>query len=276
MITGSSSRISQDIQRQVKLSSQIARTSIEISGGKKILQPSDDPLAAARVASIRQAQSNSSAWQSNIALGLSLSDQAGSVMALVSDRIDHARELMVSGANAPLSNADRATLASELRSLAAEFTSLAATRTASGEPLFATGAALKFRFNETLTFAPVPSAAEAFEVGGVSFAQLALDAATAIEANNTAQIGVSLTALDGGIAKAADVSAEIGVRGVRMTNLREQYINDGVSLTAERSGLEDTDLSQAIALLNQQSITLDAARAAFARINRSTLFDLLR
>jgi flagellar hook-associated protein 3 FlgL len=39
--------------------------------------------------------------------------------------------------------------------------------------------------------------------------------------------------------------------------------------------LEDTDLTAAIARLNAQQLTLDAAQAAFARINRRSLFDLL-
>jgi flagellar hook-associated protein 3 FlgL len=39
--------------------------------------------------------------------------------------------------------------------------------------------------------------------------------------------------------------------------------------------LEDTDLSAAIAKLNSQTITLEAAQAAFARINRRTLMDIL-
>jgi flagellar hook-associated protein 3 FlgL len=39
--------------------------------------------------------------------------------------------------------------------------------------------------------------------------------------------------------------------------------------------LEDTDLTQAIATLNAQTLTLDAAQAAFARINRRTLMDIL-
>ena len=35
------------------------------------------------------------------------------------------------------------------------------------------------------------------------------------------------------------------------------------------------DLESAIALLNAQDLTLSAAQAAFAKINRQTMFDLL-
>ena len=39
--------------------------------------------------------------------------------------------------------------------------------------------------------------------------------------------------------------------------------------------IEDTDIVSATAKLNAQTITLEAAQAAFARINRRSLFDIL-
>ena len=39
--------------------------------------------------------------------------------------------------------------------------------------------------------------------------------------------------------------------------------------------VEDTNLEEAIAQLHAQDLTLQAAQAAFAKINRQTLFDIL-
>jgi flagellar hook-associated protein 3 FlgL len=275
MISMTNNRITRDIQRQTNLANAVARTQTDISTGKKIQQASDDPVASARMASIRQSQSNNDAWQSNLQLGISLSDQADGVLSVVTDRMAHARELVVAGASDTLSAADRATIANELRSLSDELSNLAATKSSLGNDLFANGYALKFRFSETDLVEPVPSKQAAFELSGVSLSQIISDAADALTSGNIAQINQSLTSLDGGINKAANTAADIGVRGNRMTNIRERHIDQGIVLTVERSGLEDTDLNEAIARLNQQSVTLDAARAAFARINRQTLFDLL-
>ena len=49
----------------------------------------------------------------------------------------------------------------------------------------------------------------------------------------------------------------------------------GVEIADERQSIEETDLETAIAQLNAQNLTLEAARAAFARVNQQSLFDLL-
>jgi flagellar hook-associated protein 3 FlgL len=275
MISLTSNRMTRDVQRQANLANALARTQSEISTGKKILQASDDPSASARIASIRQSQSNKDAWRDNLQLCISLSDQADDVLAAVSDRMAHARELVVAGASETLSPSDRATIAIELRSISDELTSLSLTKSSLGTELFTNGPALKIRISENEVLAPVPNQQEAFEANGTTLAQIISNAADSLSAGNSVQINQALSSLDAGIDKAANASAIIGVSGNRMSNILERHIDEGIILATERSGLEDTDLNEAIARLHLQSVTLDAARAAFARINRQTLFDLL-
>ncbi len=275
MISLTSNRMTRDIQRQANLASALARTQSEISTGKKILQASDDPVASARIASIRQSQSNKDAWRDNLQLCISLSDQADDVLATVSDRMAHARELVVAGASETLSTSDRATIAIELRSISAELTSLSLTKSLLGTELFASGPALRVRVGENEVLAPVPNQQEAFEANGTTLAQIVTNAADSLAAGNSVQINQALISLDAGIDKAANASAIIGLSGSRMSSVLERHIDESIILTTERSGLEDTDLNEAIARLHLQSLTLDAARAAFARINRQTLFDIL-
>jgi flagellar hook-associated protein 3 FlgL len=275
MIALSNTRIARDIARQVKLSNAVARTQIEISTGKVILKPSDNPGASARIASIAQAQSNQAAWAANLSLGLSLADEADGVFASVNDRMARASELLVGGAGGATSATDRAVYAKELRSIGADLSALAGTRSAAGDALFASGTALRVRFGADDVFAPVPSQMEMFDVGGKSLSQIVSDAADALDSGDRNRIDQSLAALERGVSKASDSAAEIGLRAARMARIKEQQIDTGIILRAERSGLEDTDIDEAIARLNQQTLTLDAARAAFARINRQTLFDLL-
>jgi flagellar hook-associated protein 3 FlgL len=275
MIALSNTRIARDIARQVKLSNAVARTQIEISTGKVILKPSDNPGASARIASIAQAQSNQAAWAANLSLGLSLADEADGVFASVNDRMARASELLVGGAGGATSATDRAVYAKELRSIGADLSALAGTRSAAGDALFAPGTALRVRFGADDVFAPVPSQMEMFDVGGKSLSQIVSDAADALDSGDRNRIDQSLVALEYGVSKASDSAAEIGLRAARMARIKEQQIDTGIILRSERSGLEDTDVDEAIARLNQQTLTLDAARAAFARINRQTLFDLL-
>jgi flagellar hook-associated protein 3 FlgL len=275
MINSTGNRLTMEIRRQSNLAQQIARTQIEVSTGRRIQTASDDPVAAARVATIRQAQSDDSVWKANLSLGGSLAAQADDVLQTMSERLARAQELLVSGASQSLSTADRATVGLELRGIADEIDSLAATRSSLGEPLFANGPPPAIRFGESTVFAPVPARADIFEIGGNTISNLVRTAATSVEGGNAAQIGASLTAVKGSVDQIADANADVGVRGARIERLRETLSARGIEYASERSGLEDTDLSEAIARLNAQTITLEAAQAAFARINRRTLFDIL-
>jgi flagellar hook-associated protein 3 FlgL len=67
-----------------------------------------------------------------------------------------------------------------------------------------------------------------------------------------------------------------GARGNRLDQLAERIESTKLQLTEERSALEDTDVTAAIAKLQAQQLTLQAAQAVFARVNQSTLFDVLR
>jgi flagellar hook-associated protein 3 FlgL len=275
MINATGNRMTLEIRRQAALSQQIARTQIQISTGKKIQAPSDDPIASARIGTIRRAQADDAAWTANLDLGLSLASQADTVMANTADNMTRVKELVLSAANATLSPADRQTIALELQSIADQVDAFAATRSSLGQPLFHASVAPAFRFSENLVFAPVPTADQTFAVNGTPLSQIIRDAASAVSAGNMPAINASLTTVENGIDHVADISAEIGVRASRMERLRESHLTRGIDLAAERSGLEDTDLTEAIAKLNAQTITLEAAQAAFARINRRTLIDIL-
>lgn len=275
MINAVGNRMMIEIGRQKSLARSISDTQVKISTGKKIQRASDDPVAAARVATIGRSQANNKAWLANLDTGLSLNSQADTAVTGMADRVAQARELLLAGANGSLTQADRDTLASQLDGIADELDGLATRRSANGELLFSAGTALSVRYDASTIFAPVPSLAQVFDVGGVSLSQMVRDAATALRSGSAAAIGTSLTTLDTGVTKTADVLGDIGQRGRRLESLQEASRAQDIDFAAERSDLEATDISEAIAVLNAQTLTLDAAQAAFARINRRTLLDLL-
>ena len=275
MINAVGNRMMIEIGRQKSLARSISDTQVKISTGKKIQRASDDPVAAARVATIGRSQANSKAWMANLDTGLSLNSQADTAVTGMADRVAQARELLLAGANGSLTQADRDTLAAQLDGIAEELDGLATRRSANGELLFSPGTALSVRYDASTTFAPVPSLAEVFDVSGVSLSQMVRDGAAALRSGSAAAIGTSLTTLDTGVTKTADVLGDIGQRGKRLQSLQEATQAQNIDFAAERSDLESTDISEAIALLNAQTLTLDAAQAAFARINRRTLIDLL-
>ena len=275
MINAVGSRMMIEINRQKSLARTISDTQVSISTGKKIQRASDDPVAAARVDVIGRAQANSKAWATNLDTGLSLNSQADTAVTGMADRMALARELVLGGANGTLAQTDRNTIAAQLDGIADELDGLVNRKSANGQPLFATGTALSVRYDENTVFAPVPSQAQVFDAGGVSLAQMVRDAAAALRSGSAPAIGASITALDTGVTKTADALGDIGQRGRRLLSLQEASRAHDIDLAAERTDLEATDISEAVAQLNAQTLTLEAAQAAFARINRRTLLDLL-
>jgi flagellar hook-associated protein 3 FlgL len=264
-----------EIARQSKLAQDISRTQISISTKKRIQIASDDPVAAARVATITRAQSDNTTYSGNLSLGASLASQADSALGALSDHMTRARELMIAGASSTATAADRATYAQELRGIAADVAELRATKTSLDQPLFSTGAPTQFRVANGVLVTPVDSAANIFERSGVALTQDLTDAAAALEGGNATTIGTALDRIGTAVSHVADAAGDQGVRAARIDKLIDRNSATAIDMAAERSGLEDTDLTSAIAQLNAQQLTLDAAQAAFARINRRTLFDIL-
>jgi flagellar hook-associated protein 3 FlgL len=275
MINATGNRMTQEIARQSRLAARIGDKQVQISTGKRLQRASDDPVVSSRLTNLKRVQANDAARASNINLGIAMTAQADGQMRTMSDLLARTKELTIAGASASLSPADRISIAAEINVMADEIDAMALAKSSTGQPLFATGSNLAIRFDDDAIFAPVPTRAEVFETGGVAIRQIMRDTASAISAGNMAQINAGLTSVEGTIDHAADTVAKIGLNAARLDRLQESRALRAISLSEERSKLEDTDLSSAIAELNGMTLTLEAAQAAFARINRRSLMDFL-
>ncbi|WP_033074432.1 flagellin N-terminal helical domain-containing protein [Sphingopyxis sp. MWB1] len=276
MINAVGNRMTREIARQQKLAEQLERTQIQISTGKQLQRMSDDAVAARRISTIGKTQASMDSWATNIASAQAQVSQADGVLKSASNLLSRAHELTLSAVSDSMNPADRAAIATELNAIADELDGLAATRDSNGDPLFAAGTARVIRFDSDVSFAPVPSAADVFVIGGNSLSTSLRDAATAVAASDKAGMNASLTTLDAGIAHIANRNATVGLSAGRLDRIEDSLATRGIAIADERSTLEDTDLSIAIAQLNAQDLTLSAAQAAFAKINRQTLLDILR
>jgi flagellar hook-associated protein 3 FlgL len=272
MINATGNRMTAEIRRQSALAEAISDTQISVSTGLRMQRASDDPLATAQVSTLRRTQADELTWAANMDRGRSLAAQADGVAQMLNDRLARVMELTISGASATMPQSARSTIAAEIDSIAAEVAALSDTKAPSGQPLFPTGPARSFRFAEGVEFAPVPDRSALFERGGQSITQQITDIATAIRTQDPAAVTQAQALVDHG----SDAAAAIGITAARLDRLSHANASRRVDVSAARSKLEDTDLSVAIAKLNAQTVTLEAAQAAFARINRTTLFDILR
>ncbi|MGZ8282942.1 MAG: flagellin N-terminal helical domain-containing protein [Allosphingosinicella sp.] len=283
MITGTRYRLTQEISRQQKLASDIQRGMIEISTGKRIQAPSDDPVGAARVSELARMRSDSDTWKRNLQQAASLASRADDAIGATQSSVTRAKELMLAGATGTMSADDRATIALELRALADEILSLAGSSDPSGVPLFQ-NTPLDVPAGEGVRITAAASRNSVFQIdtagGPKDLVSLIRDAAAAIvdpdSTTRAAATNISLAELDDAVRVVARAQGEQGTRGQRIANLLERIAENELTAEEERTAIESTDVMEVVARLQSRQLTLQAAQAAFARINSTTLFDLLR
>jgi len=113
--------------------SKLNQTQMQLSTGKKILTPSDDPVAASRIIDLNQSIKQTQQYQSNSdAARQRLSLEEG-VLQNATTILQRINELGIQGLNATSSPSDRATIATEMEELNQQLLGLANTKNANGE-----------------------------------------------------------------------------------------------------------------------------------------------
>ena len=281
MITGTRYQLQLEVNRQLRLSTDIARAQAEISSGKKILAPSDDPVAAARISDLARSQANEATWKVNLTGAAALSAAADTTLESLNNAFDRAAELMLTASNRTLSPDGRSAIALELQSIAEEVAVLRDTKDSRGLPLFQTAAAgVRIPVEAGLEISAVGTREAVFDTvttpaGTSDLVSIINNAVAAVRSGDPTAIGASLGAVNAGGSHVIAAHAEQGTRGARIDDLIERNASATLGLTEERSSVESADIEEIVARLQSRQLSLEAAHAVFARINRSTLFDLL-
>ena len=278
MINGSRFKLNVEIARQSRLAQEIARGQVEVATGKKILAPSDDPIGAARVASISRSEADGATWLRNITTASALAARSDTVLTSVALGVDRAKELMIKAATGTTSASDRSIIAAELRGIAEELAASRETRDPRGEPLFRTNGVLEVPVSAGLRIAPVATRAAIFDAPLDLVAVIQAAAAAATEADPAARQAAtrtSLAALEGAAAQVATARADQGIRADRLDKLRDRLEESAIQLTEERTAIEGANIPEAITRIQAKMTNLQAAQAIFARANKTSLFDLI-
>jgi len=278
-------RLTTEINRQLKLSKEIARFQSDISSGKRLQTASDDPAAWARVAVIKRVESNQQTWLTNVDTASAVADQVSSVFDGLQNSFTRAGELMVDANNATKTPSDRQAIATELLGIADDIDAAATTVDSRGLPLFPADTPLPIPISRVLQISATDTKANVFDnvtttAGVVSLSQILRDAAAAItnpdDALRATDSATSNDAVQAAITHITALVGQHGVRAGRIDDIKEQLQTNASSLEEERGDLEGTDITGTVAKLQANLLSLQAAQAIFARINQSTLFDLIK
>ncbi|MDX2421371.1 MAG: flagellar hook-associated protein FlgL, partial [Amphritea sp.] len=120
-------------QSQVKL----ANLQEQITTGKKLVNPSDDPVAAAQVIKLERELAQSEKYEDNIDVTERRLELEDTILSDINIAVDRMRELAVQAGNGVLGDQDRASISSELYQLTDYVAGLMNTQDSEGEYLFA-------------------------------------------------------------------------------------------------------------------------------------------
>jgi flagellar hook-associated protein 3 FlgL len=289
------------------LQSVIDRLQAQVSGGKKIVDPSDDPVGASRVAQLQRTIDDNLQYVRNIdaaSTKLTTTDNALETMALTTTRV---RELALVAANGTNSEFDRKNVLSELDQLRVTLLATANTRDVNGgyvfagarvgSPAFVEDADGRVVYQGAGRVAEIPitptATVRAVETGDDLFTMPVEDGRRSVfdivdslrellalpdprRPEDQAGYDQALTDLDTAIGQINDSRAVIGGRLNRIEAESDRLQALGVALEEGKSRIESADLASAITELQGAMLILKASQQSFAQIKQLSLFDAIR
>ncbi len=128
---------SQSLARMLELQASTRDLQTQISSGKRITTPGDDPVAAVEVMQINDRTNAAKQFDRNGALAEQRLTQVDDVLGGVSNMLQRVNDLLLQGRSEQLGNSDRDAIAKEIREQMDVLLDIGNTRNASGEFVFA-------------------------------------------------------------------------------------------------------------------------------------------
>jgi flagellar hook-associated protein 3 FlgL len=276
--------ISSAVKNQQTLENQISDLNYDISSGVKIHVASDDPSAAAQIAQIGRQQSDNGVYASNVTNALATTSLVDSSLSNIQTEVQRAKELMLTASNGTMSASDRTSAITELQGIQQALQTAAKATDASGNPLYAQGAATQIPIGTGITVAAGESYDDVFgsvslSAGGTSSLDTILgNAITSLQGNSSGTldsnaVNSAMSALDDASTHISDAQSDLGVRETRLNNASDDLATDKTNLTTSRSALESTDVTEAYTQMSEKMTVLNAAQSMLATISKTSLFD---
>jgi len=287
-------------KRLSQMSARASELQTQISTGKKILKPSDDPAGAQQLAELDRRDADAAVYGTNLTLASSLLDQADGVLKQITAQLTRATELATQAATGTQTDAARKSIATEITSVVQSLVTLANSRNVRGQPLFGTVDGTKavtdngngtftFPANNTLvsevpiadgqTIQATESAKTIFDLGNGdnTLAMLSRMAATLNGGGDvSSSMSTALDSLSQAVDQVANVQASVGSRSARV-DLQQQLLTTANTDRADLRGkLEQVDVTDAIVQLQQMMTALSASQASFTKLSQLSLFDYLK
>lgn len=264
----------------------------QISTGKSVNAPSDDPVKVNALLTSRGLFSSVEQYDRNADSGLSYLGVAEGALSQAKDTISRLRELTISS-NGIMDAGTRANIAIEVKNLYAQLVDQANT-TYDDKYLFsgyktdtaaissagvyqgdANAQAIKIGISTNVTIGV--NGGEVFKGvgGGVDIFGKISSFITALESNDTAGVKTAIGDMDTAFDQVSDAVADIGGRVTRLTALKSDFSRISLELESVMSGIEDADMAKVISDLQLGQAAMEASLKSAGLIFSTNIFDYL-
>lgn len=272
---------------------EMERLQDQMSSGKKIKRPSDDPVNLVSALRLRTTITETEKYVANVNAALSWLETTDVALGQAGDLLQRVRELVVQGANDSLPQTSRQAIAAEVRQIKEQLLQVANT-VHDGRYIFGGYKTLTPPFDAAGNYTGDGVADLQYEIGpgikmtvnitgddvfknAIDVFQLLDDIVNDLNTANTANLsGVRLGAVDRAIDNILQVRADVGARVNRLELTRNRLEETRINVSDLLSRTEDVDMAEIITRLQMQENVYRAALAAGARIIQPTLADFLR
>ena len=284
-------------RRMTELTGKANALQVQISTGKKLINPSDDAAAAAQVAEFDRRDADDAVYKTNLTLAGSLLQQADTTLGQIGNQVQKALELTTQAANGTLNAANRSSVGDQIASIRDALLSLANSKDSRGLPLFGAAAGTdavtmvngRYAYSQAnVSDIPIADgqsvdvsvgADRVFKAGANDDTLNVLNTlVTALKSGGDASATIkdAMDKLKAANDNVATVQASVGAREARVElqqGLQRAASTDRAQL---RSSIEDADPVTTITQLQQTMTVLQATQASFTKLTSLSLFDYLK
>jgi len=289
----------------LRQSADLLHTQQQLSTGKRVLAPSDDPIAAARALEVSQSKSINEQFQTNQGYANDALASLESSLGSIGDILTYIRTRAIQAGNAALSPTEHEAIAVDIEAQFNALVGIANSKDGAGEYRFAGYQSGQAPFSGDLgdlggisydgdagvreiqvapsrTMAVGVPGSEVFMVDGDQSRTFASISDFIAGLRNPPPGGVSavvanaIDGMDAALDNVNTIRASVGSRMVELDALADMSATQDVQYAETLSRLQDLDYAEAISRFSKQQAILEAAQQSYVRTTGLSLFDLLR
>ncbi len=266
----------------------------QLSTGRKITKPSDDPVAIASSLRLRSGLAETDKYTANVAQATSWLNSTDTALGQVGDLLQQTRDLVVRGASGTMPQTSMEAIANEIYQIREQLLQVGNT-THDGRYIFGgfqttaapfdvtTGAYsgdvtadIEYEIGVNIKLNINVTGQDAFLGAGDVFTLLS-DIETDLRNGDASSLSNSrIGAVDTAIDNLLSIRADVGARTNRLELTKTRLEEGNINLSSLLSSVEDVNVAEAITQLKMQENSYRTALSAGARIIQPTLMDFLR